>query len=832
MKKSYISILIAAITASVLVCCSKQSETDPKIPENGDGQYQSLELTSVRESEFQSKAVLDGELFPQDGHIGLFLFADAAASQTYGDGYTNVDYSYNSQKGKWTASPSIKVGSTPGYLYGYYPYKAGTQQQPVNIKAIPVVSSFNGDDVMYATPQDPITAQTAGNVSVTMKHALARVAITVVNKGYTGDAKLQSIKFAGAEIAESGTLNAVDGTITATKAQAVTLTVPEASQAIATGSGSIYECLLVPSAVKADRQNVALTLKIDGQEKSANLTGDNGVIFGSGVKSRIVINLSNSGISVSSVSIDDWQTVKVGEHKVTVKLEDDVPGGDVLVSAIPVSETSAEVRAISYRGTLLVCSRDDDESAVTPTVSGNYHYFTIDNITKDVVATVDYLKHTLSLTAVLDTMGTFKINGNPGPSAIIVDGTEVPIEAVPNANHRFVKWTDDESTTNPRTVTITSDSTFTAEFIRQWKVCAKLASGCEGMGTFKYDGVTATEKIADHGSKVVIHPEANDGYEFLKWVNENGDEVSNLWDYTFSNIDSDKSIKAVFVECIHEISGEPLPGVFTLADPDGEPGSGDETKIRFSRGNLWCDGTGDGYTESSPVIKSWGFENHQYDCPPHIHTLGPSWLNNSRVITHIGHFMWFSTASRAVRHFGQSDHVPPFSLFAENYFSTPDGGKWRVLTTYEWDYLFSTHPKKLGVNVNGNLDCIIVLPDNWDETVMTKNAFSEKNSYSAQEWSEMEAAGAVCLPCAGCSFNNASDIRGTATDANLPYFHYNRYWTPIFAGGLAGSNQKTAYCLKFEHSDEVQFDEQIKFDIYDWVPMGYGLAIRLVTDVK
>ncbi|MCQ2183636.1 MAG: hypothetical protein MJY89_09610, partial [Bacteroidales bacterium] len=647
-----------------------------------------------------------------------------------------------------------------------------------------------------------------------------------------GDAKLQSIKFAGAEIAESGTLNAVDGTITATKAQAVTLTVPEASQTIATGSGSIYECLLVPSAVKADRQDVALTLKIDGQEKSANLTGDNGVIFGSGVKSRIVINLSNSGISVSSVSIDDWQTVKVGEHKVTVKLEDDVPGGDVLVSAIPVSETSAEVRAISYRGILLVCSRDDDESAVTPTVSGNYHYFTIDNITKDVVTTVDYLKHTLSLTAVLDTMGTFKINGNPGPSAIIVDGTEVPIEAVPNANHRFVKWTDDESTTNPRTVTITSDSTFTAEFIRQWKVCAKLASGCEGMGTFKYDGVTATEKIADHGSTVVIHPEANDGYEFLKWVNENGDAVSNLWDYTFSNIDSDKSIKAVFVECIHEISGEPLPGVFTLADPDGKPGSGDETKIRFSKGNLWCDGTGDGYTESSPVIKSWGFENHQYDCPPHIHTLGPSWFNNSRVITHIGHFMWFSTASRAVRHFGQSDHVPPFSLFAENYFSTPDGGKWRVLTTYEWDYLFSTHPKKLGVNVNGNLDCIIVLPDNWDETVMTKNAFSEKNSYSAQEWSEMEAAGAVCLPCAGCSFNNASDIRGTATDTILPYTHYNRYWTPVFAGGLAGSNQKTAYCLKFEHSDEVQFPEQIKFDIYDWVPMGYGLAIRLVTDVK
>ena len=824
MKKSYISILIAAITASVLVCCSKQSETDPKIPENGDGQYQSLELTSVRESEFQSKAVVDGELFPQDGHIGLFLFADAAASQTYGEGYENVDYSYNSQKGKWTASPSIKVGSTPGYLYGYYPYNAAN----TDIKAIPVVSSFNGNDVMYATPQDPITDQTAGNVSVTMKHALARVTVIVTNKGYTGDAKLQSIKFAGAEIAESGTLNAVDGTITATKAQAVTLTVPEASHAIATGSGSVYECLLVPSAVKADRQNVALTLKIDGQEKSANLTGDNGVIFGSGVKSRIVINLSNSGISVAGVSIDDWQTVNVGEHKVTVKLEDDVPGGDVLVNVIPVGETSAEVRAISYRGTLLVCSRDDDESAVTPTVSGNYHYFTIDNITKDVVATVDYLRHTLSLTAVLDTMGTFKINGNPGPSAIIVDGTEVPIEAVPNANHRFVKWTDDESTTNPRTVTITSDSTFTAEFIRQWKVCAKLASGCEGMGTFKYDGVTATEKIADHGSKVVIHPEANDGYEFLKWVNENGDEVSNLWDYTFSNIDSDKSIKAVFVECIHEISGEPLPGVFTLADPDGKPGSGDETKIRFSKGNLWCDGTGDGYTESSPVIKSWGFENHQYDYPPFTPAQLPNY--GYRVLTHIGHFMWFSTASRAVRHSGRSDQVPPFYLFANDYFSSTEGTKWRVLSQYEWQCLFSRYQYHVWVAVGNSSGCLVLLPDDWEwPSDELKNKWEKEDvlHYSDSEWARMEEAGAVCLPSAG-------EYDGEFLGGEICYVGISmagvvkkaEYWSNSFRYSLGSGGDYAAGVFIWDDG------KPLDLTIYPARGIYTGCSIRLVTDVK
>ena len=545
MNKRNLSILIAAITASVLVCCSKQSETDPKVPENGDGQFQSLELASVRESEFQSKAVVDGELFPQDGHIGLFLFADAAASQTYGEGYENVDYSYNSQKGKWTASPSIKVGSTPGYLYGYYPYKAGTQQQPVNIKAIQVASSFNGDDVMYATPQDPITAQTAGNVSVTMKHALARVTVIVTNKGYTGDAKLQSIKFAGAEIAESGTLNAVDGTITAAKAQAVTLTVPEASQAIATGSGSVYECLLVPSAVKEGRQDVALTLKIDGQEKSANLTGDNGVIFGSGVKSRIVINLSNSGISVAGLSINDWQTVEVGGHKVTVKLEDDVPAGDVAIS-IYTDNQDVKITAISRIGKKLSCSRDDI-GVVAPSSSNNFFDFTISDITKDVVATVGYLKHTLKLTANDDTMGSFKMNGDAASQLTVQSGSEVTIEAVPSANHRFVKWTDDNSTTNPRTVTVTSDLTITANFIRQWKVSAGLASGSEGMGTIKIDNAAATEKMVDNGGSVTLQAVAKTGNEFVKWIDGSGKDLSTSNPYTISNIGSDKSAKAVFL---------------------------------------------------------------------------------------------------------------------------------------------------------------------------------------------------------------------------------------------------------------------------------------------
>ena len=80
-----------------------------------------------------------------------------------------------------------------------------------------------------------------------MNHALARVFITVVNKGYTGNAKLSKIKFSGAETAPEGTLNALDGKITAEKSS-VTLDVTGDAQTITT-AGTIYECLLVPSII-------------------------------------------------------------------------------------------------------------------------------------------------------------------------------------------------------------------------------------------------------------------------------------------------------------------------------------------------------------------------------------------------------------------------------------------------------------------------------------------------------------------------------------------------------------------------------------------------------
>ena len=710
MKKSYISILIAAITASVLVCCSKQNETDPKIPENGDGQYQSLELTSVRESEFQSKAVLDGELFPQDGHIGLFLFADAAASQTYGEGYENVDYSYNSQKGKWTASPSIKVGSTPGYLYGYYPYKAGTQQQPVNIKAIPVVSSLNGDDVMYATPQDPITDQTAGNVSVTMKHALARVSITIVNKGYTGDAKLQSIKFSGATIAPHGTLNAVDGTITATM-NSVTLNVPSEKRQISS-EGTVFECLLVPlTGFVVRKQSVKLILTIDGQTKTVNLD----IILASDAKSSIELNLDDSGLSVvGSVIADNSQVVEVNGHKVTVAVESDVQG-DILVNAYEDAGT-VKIRAISISGRPLICTRDDS-GIVSSTTSGDFWEFTIADITKDLTATVDWLR-------------SISVKSKPAWAGTVT-GTGL-----------YAKGTD-------LTITATANGDF-AEFI----------------------GWVDTAAPAD---TIMVNP------------------------YTFK-VSKDASYVAVF----KYILVDALTGLFTVDD------SGKQ--VRFSKGNLWCDGTGEGYTNNEPVIKSWGFETNQYATTPDTVAV--------REIGHISHFLWCKTAEQAVclTNEGYKDED---TLFTEK----PDfaiGGinAWRTPTMAEWNYLVEKREMKygkprytnstyqlIGIELEGKTYYgMFIYPDDY-------NGNEVGTTGGPDTWAEIDNSGIVFLPAAG----------GRTTNKNSTVFNVNK------KGGYLSSTLDSTYPM--QRSRQLYFDGNgVISSILQ--KQFYAYSIRLVIDLQ
>lgn len=735
MKKTRILSFMASAVATVALLTGCSTENDL---ENGKEGLASLELSSVSSSDMLTRAVIDGTIFPKDGHIGLFLFKDESAVSPYGDtGCSNVEYSYNGDNGKWTANPPITVDGEPGYLYGYYPYSSSV----TDIKSIPVASSLDGDDVMYATKQT-VTDETASQTAIKMNHALARVTITVVNNGYTlGEGELSSIKFSGAEASVSGILDATSGIISGTTKADVTLEVPSGKQSI-TAEGTVYECLLVPSEEESLVQTLDLTLNIDGNDKTTNLSGDTGITIARNTKSNLTIALSNTGISVQTVSIEDWNVVEVGGHKVTVKVADDIAAGDIMFSPY-VDGNNVIIRAISFQGKRLVCDVGDNANCERTVIDGKFT-FTISEISSDIDAVLGYAP-TYALTVTSDSNGKVWIG-------------------------------DDETKTS---------------------------------GQF------------EAGQQVVIHATANENFRLFRW-NDNNRETSR----TITIGETDAIYSALF------ISADAIPGLYTVNSEDKQ--------VFFSKGNLWCDGTGTNYSNASPKIKSWGFESNQYDSTPSISAY--------RSISHISHFWWCADESNAVCEKYNNDwSVNGVFLFTNADATTPNPnfavngkqGYWRVLSGGkggEWEYLLDKRKTTYGtgelsennrryaeVKVN-NIAGLLIFPDDFSswpsgagnepQTFNTNSSNWNDKNYSDTEFIVLQDNGCVFLPAAGyrngdSSYDRPAKVYGVGFDGY--------YWSASPYGN------EDAYNLYFYSGNVYPTRSGNRFQ---------ACSVRLVTEVK
>ena len=431
--------------------------------------YGYIEVTSVEQSEPGSKAVIEGTDFPTDkGNIGLFLFKDDAATTYYGtpdNGYKNVSYSWNSTKSKWTANPSIKVGSTPGYLYGYFPYKEAN----TDITAIPIASSLNGDDVMYASPQeDAITDNNAATTTLKMNHALARVTISIKkDNSYSGDAKLSKITFNSGQHAQSGTLNAVTGNITATQSNVV-LTVTGEAQTISPG-GTTYECLLVPSQQSDIAYPVNIWMEIDGNKKEIQLKEiDKSIKIKSGTKSTVNLILSNTGLAASTVKIEEWQTYEIKEYKVTITK----PSGHDVLMDIYEENDNVMVKATSSAGDVLKMEKKSGSASINKDFDPDkrVHTFTISNIKSDIQAEITTAE-AWNVSVNIQPFDAGSVSG----AGKYEKNTPAKLIAKAATYYQFWHWLDKDgkivgSDPEYTTQNLEADSTYTAVFIPQFAV--------------------------------------------------------------------------------------------------------------------------------------------------------------------------------------------------------------------------------------------------------------------------------------------------------------------------------------------------------------------------
>jgi len=244
-------------------------------------------------------------------------------------------------------------------------------------------------------------------------------------------------------------------------------------------------------------------------------------------------------------------------------------------------------------------------------------------------------------------------------------------------------------------------------------------------------------------------------------------------------------------------------------------------QILFSQGNL----------QHNPATNVWRFADRQYDIIGSANAkLSPTydgWLDM---------FGW-GTGNYATLASNNSSNYSFYTEWGSNPIA--NGGNeanvWRAPTKDEWGYLLNDREnadKLFGLGRIENVKGLIILPDNWilpegasfvasttqgltkeGQYYYTSGVIGyEHNIYTADQWSIMEAAGAVFLPAAGN--RSAKSVYNVNSEGN--------YWTST--GDLVdGSSSTYAHYLEFKTNTVTPLYRHNNY---------YGRSVRLIRVIK
>ena len=247
-----------------------------------------------------------------------------------------------------------------------------------------------------------------------------------------------------------------------------------------------------------------------------------------------------------------------------------------------------------------------------------------------------------------------------------------------------------------------------------------------------------------------------------------------------------------------------------------------DKQVTFSKGNLQ-------YTQSTDT---WSFASTQWEMIGTDNVIGGSVSSDQSGYYRYGDaladkvdlFGWSTSATN----FGVStsedydDYSGSFVDWGTNRIGNDAPNTWRTLTRDEWYYLRYTRTNAdalCGVAQVNGVNGLILLPDNWTSPagVTFKSGFHSNESvdyyasyqtFTAEQWSKLESAGAVFLPAAGFRFlSNVYDVQ-----------FYGNYWS---ATEYYSDYAYYAYCLYF-NSIEASMNYYYRYS---------GQSVRLVKDL-
>ena len=251
------------------------------------------------------------------------------------------------------------------------------------------------------------------------------------------------------------------------------------------------------------------------------------------------------------------------------------------------------------------------------------------------------------------------------------------------------------------------------------------------------------------------------------------------------------------------------------------PFSVSESKqVYFSKGNL----------QYHPANNEWRFAPSQLDyigdANSNCSSTYNSWLDL---------FGWSTSANN----FGVStstdydDYSGAFVDWGTNQIGADAPNTWRTLTRNEREYLLETRPNASSLcgvaQVNG-VNGLVLLPDNWTcpEGVTFKSGFHSSQgvdyyaahqTFTADQWSKLESAGAVFLPAAGVRYGSSVD------DVQSDGLYWSNAYYLYFYSSSAGENNGNLNC---GHS--VRLVKDLQQETVKSLPSVTTAAITQITE--
>ena len=301
-----------------------------------------------------------------------------------------------------------------------------------------------------------------------------------------------------------------------------------------------------------------------------------------------------------------------------------------------------------------------------------------------------------------------------------------------------------------------------------------IASNNATYGLVQYNDetpVASIEKQIPCTTSFVVKAIPAEGYHFVEWSDGLLQGIRQL-----GNLESDTALTALFgpgvpPEIYDDQVGSTqqgaLSGAFSVSETQVVYFSQGPLQFNASLGTHEC---ADGTTKPG----TWRFAEHQYDVvgdlnAGNVYENGVKCSNTLASATYTGWqdmYCWGASGYNGIEPY-KANRPSTTSIAGTNYDwgvynaisnggNTP--GLWRTLTRTEWDYMFNIRPNAKQLNAPAMVEGmygLVVLPDDyWDapagiNLVTNSTQYYTDNVFTAEQWEQLEAAGAVFIPAGG-----------------------------------------------------------------------------------